>query len=50
MADVLSGQQKAEPEQPIDDSPVAQLMGMHQDKITRCSKCHTKSTSGIIAA
>ena len=47
MADVLSGQQKAEPEPPVDDSPVAQMMGMHQDKITRCSKCHTKITSGI---
>jgi hypothetical protein len=46
MADVLSGPQKTGPEPPVDDSPVAQLMGMRQDKITRCSKCHTKITSG----
>ena len=36
MADVLSGGQKTEAEQTtVDDSPVAQLMGMKQDKITR---------------
>lgn len=45
MADVLSGPQKTDREPPVDDSPVAQLMGMRQDKITRCSKCHTKITS-----
>ena len=43
---MLSGPQKTGAEPPVDDSPVAQLMGMRQDKITRCSKCHTKITSG----
>ena len=37
MADLLSGPLKSGEEEVEggDDSPVAQLMGMHQDKITR---------------
>ena len=46
MAEVLSGPAApAEEAGTADDSPVAQLMGMRQDKITRCSKCHTKMSS-----
>jgi len=46
MADVLSGSQKTEAEETIiDESHVSQLMGMKQDKITRCSKCRTKTTT-----
>ena len=45
MAEVLSlGGQKTV-EGPVDDSPVAQLMGMKQDKITTCSKCQTKTVT-----
>eukprot|EP00088_Acartia_fossae_P045284 TRINITY_DN4865_c0_g1_i2.p1 TRINITY_DN4865_c0_g1~~TRINITY_DN4865_c0_g1_i2.p1 ORF type:complete len:942 (-),score=230.14 TRINITY_DN4865_c0_g1_i2:411-3098(-) len=44
MAEVLSGGQKTV-ESPVDDSPVAQLMGMKQDKITTCSKCQTKTVT-----
>jgi len=44
MAEVLSGGQK-NVDSPVDDSPVAQLMGMKQDKITTCSKCHTRTVT-----
>jgi len=45
MAAVLSGPQKADEKDDVDDSPVAELLGMRQDKITKCGKCHTKTTT-----
>jgi PAB-dependent poly(A)-specific ribonuclease subunit 2 len=46
MADVLSGDHKAKREKEgVDDSPVAELLGMRQDKITRCAKCKVETTT-----
>jgi len=45
MAEVLSFGGQKNVESPVDDSPVAQLMGMKQEKITTCSKCQTKTVS-----
>ena len=46
MAAVLSGHKKAdEKNDDVDDSPVAEVLGMHQDKMTKCVKCSTKTTT-----
>jgi len=46
MAAVLSGpKQSVSDKEEVEDSPVAELIGMRQDKITRCAKCHTRTTT-----
>ena len=44
MADVLSGDGKAAVEA-AEESPVAELLGMRQDKITKCGKCKVEITT-----
>ena len=45
IADVLSGDSKAAADKEADESPVAELLGMRQDKITRCGKCRVETTT-----
>merc|ERR1719341_3019620 len=45
MAAVLSGPKQADEEDDVENSPIADLIGMHQDKITKCGKCQIKTTT-----
>eukprot|EP00091_Calanus_sinicus_P001002 TRINITY_DN10964_c0_g1_i1.p1 TRINITY_DN10964_c0_g1~~TRINITY_DN10964_c0_g1_i1.p1 ORF type:complete len:149 (+),score=35.29 TRINITY_DN10964_c0_g1_i1:68-448(+) len=45
MAAVLSGPKQADEEEDVEDSPIAELIGMRLDKITKCGKCQTKTTT-----
>ena len=45
MAAVLSGPKLTNAKDEVEDSPIAELIGMRQDKITKCGKCYTKTTT-----
>ena len=45
IADVLAGDSKAAEAAEAEDSPVAELLGMRQDKVTRCGKCRVETTT-----
>ena len=45
MAAVLSGPKQTEETEDVENSPIADLIGMRQDKITKCAKCHTKTST-----